>query len=142
MIKKISLNICFLLFVFNQYGQLDSYSGSFEKIGVSKQKLNVLDSVMHSFVDNKEFSAIQTAIVKNGQIIHFDSYGFSEIESKKELNENDIFRIASMTKPIVSVALMMLHEQGYFNLDDPLSKFIPEFKELKKGKKQKPVKSN
>ena len=141
MIKKISLNIFFLLFVFNQYGQLDFYSGSYDKIGVSKQKLDVLDSVMHSYVDNKEFSAIQTAIVKNGQIIHYDSYGFSEIESKKELNENDIFRIASMTKPIVSVALMMLYEQGYFKLDDPLSKFIPEFKELKKGKKQKPVKN-
>ena len=141
MIKKISLNIFFLLFIFNQYGQLDFYSGSYDKIGVSKQKLDVLDSVMHSYVDNKEFSAIQTAIVKNGQIIHYDSYGFSEIESKKELNENDIFRIASMTKPIVSVALMMLYEQGYFKLDDPLSKFIPEFKELKKGKKQKPVKN-
>ena len=141
MIKKISLNIFFLLLVFNQYGQLDFYSGNYDKIGVSKQKLDVLDSVMHSYVDNKEFSAIQTAIVKNGQIIHYDSYGFSEIESKKELKENDIFRIASMTKPIVSVALMMLYEQGYFKLDDPLSKFIPEFKELTKGKKQKPVKN-
>ena len=99
---------------------------------------------MRSYVDNRDFSAIQTAIVKNGKIIHFDNYGYSEISSKKPLEENDIFRIASMTKPIVSVALMMLYEEGKFKLDDPLYKFIPEFKNMtvKKGKKEKPIKNH
>ena len=96
---------------------------------------------MHSYVDNKDFSAVQTAIVKNGKLIHFNSYGYSDISLEKPLSNNDIFRIASMTKPIVSVALMMLYERGEFRLDDPVSKFIPEFKNLKKGKKEKPIKN-
>jgi CubicO group peptidase (beta-lactamase class C family) len=105
--------------------------------GVSLKKLNYLDSVMHSYVDNKDFSAIQTAIIKNGKLIHFNSYGYSDISLEKPLSNDDIFRIASMTKPIVSVALMMLFERGEFRLEDPVSKFIPEFKNLKKGKKRK-----
>ena len=99
---------------------------------------------MHNYVDNNDFSAIQTAIVKNGEIIHYNSYGYSEIETKKSLKEDDVFRIASMTKPIVSVALMKLYEEGRFKLNDPVYKFIPEFKNLtvKKRKKERPVKND
>jgi len=99
---------------------------------------------MHTYVDNNDFSAIQTAIVKNGEIIHYNSYGYSEIETKKSLKEDDVFRIASMTKPIVSVALMKLYEEGRFKLNDPVYKFIPEFKNLtvKKRKKERPVKND
>ena len=79
---------------------------------------------MHSFVDNKDISAIQTAIIRNGKLIHFDSYGNSDISEKDALESDDIFRIASMTKPIVSVALMMLHEEGKFNLNDPVYKYL------------------
>lgn len=98
---------------------------------------------MHTYVDNNNFSAIQTAIAKNGKIIHFDSYGYSNISSKKPLTKDDIFRIASMTKPIVSVALMMLYEKGKFDLNDPVYKFIPEFKNLtiKKRRKEKRIKN-
>ena len=99
---------------------------------------------MHKFVDNNDISAIQTAIVKNGKLIHFDSYGNSDISDQDSLENDDIFRIASMTKPIVSVALMMLYEEGKFKLNDPVYKYIPEFKNLtvKKRKKTKPVKNH
>jgi len=99
---------------------------------------------MHSYVDNNDFSAIQTAIVKNGKIVHFDSYGYSDISENDKLDRNDIFRIASMTKPIVSIGLMMLYEEGKFQLDDPVYKYIPEFKNLtvKKRKKTKPIKND
>ena len=143
MASKKVLTIFFLFFLYNLSAQLDFYNGDYEQIGFSKKRLNTLDSIMHSFVDNKDFSAVQTAIAKNGKIIHFNSYGYSDIESEKELDENDIFRIASMTKPIVSVALMQLYDKGFFKLDDPLYKFIPEFKnvKIKRGKKEKPVKN-
>ena len=85
--------------------------------GVSSEKLELLNETMHSFVDNNDISAIQTAILKNGKLIHFDSYGNSDISEKSALKSDDIFRIASMTKPIVSVGLMMLHEEGKFELD-------------------------
>ena len=112
--------------------------------GVSSEKLKILNDAMHKFVDNNDISAIQTAIVKNGKLIHFDSYGNSDISDQDSLENDDIFRIASMTKPIVSVALMMLHEEGKFKLNDPVYKYIPEFKNLtvKKRKKTKPVKNH
>lgn len=135
------LKIFLLLFSFLINAQSTFEVSSPELQGVSLKKLNDLDSVMHSYVDNKDFSAVQTAIVKNGKLIHFNSYGYSDISLEKPLSNNDVFRIASMTKPIVSVALMMLYERGEFRLDDPVSKFIPEFKNLKKGKKEKPIKN-
>lgn len=112
--------------------------------GVSSEKLELLNETMHSFVDNNDISAIQTAILKNGKLIHFDSYGNSDISKKSTLKSDDIFRIASMTKPIVSVGLMMLHEEGKFELDDPVYKYIPEFKNLsvQKRKKIKPAKNH
>ena len=115
-----------------------------EMQGVSSEKLELLNETMHSFVDNKDISAIQTAILKNGKLIHFDSYGNSDISEKSALKSDDIFRIASMTKPIVSVGLMMLHEEGKFELDDPVYKHIPEFKNLsvQKRKKIKPAKNH
>ena len=115
-----------------------------EMQGVSSEKLELLNETMHSFVDNNDISAIQTAILKNGKLIHFDSYGDSDISEKSTLKSDDIFRIASMTKPIVSVGLMMLHEEGKFELDDPVYKYIPEFKNLsvQKRKKIKPAKNH
>ena len=115
-----------------------------EMQGVSSEKLELLNDTMHSFVDNNDISAIQTAILKNGKLIHFDSYGNSDISEKSTLKNDDIFRIASMTKPIVSVGLMMLHEEGKFELDDPIYKYIPEFKNLsvQKRKKIKPAKNH
>ncbi|MCH1557617.1 MAG: beta-lactamase family protein [Flavobacteriaceae bacterium] len=112
--------------------------------GVSSEKLELLNETMHSFVDNNDISAIQTAILKNGKLIHFDSYGNSDISENSKLKNDDIFRIASMTKPIVSVGLMMLHEEGKFELDDPVYKYIPEFKNLsvQKRKKIKPAKNH
>ena len=134
----------FFLISFSITGQEYLEKGSPESNGMSTEKLLNLNSVMHSYVDNNDISAIQTAIVKNGKIVHFDSYGYSDISEKDILDEGDIFRIASMTKPIVSLALMMLYEEGKFKLDDPVYKYIPEFKNLtvKKRKKNKPIKND
>lgn len=136
--------LLFFLISFSIIGQEFLEKDSPESNGMSTEKLLHLNSVMHSYVDNKDISAIQAAIVKNGKIVHFDSYGYSDISEKDKLNENDIFRIASMTKPIVSLALMILYEEGKFKLDDPVYKYIPEFKNLtvKKRKKNKPLKND
>ena len=80
-------------------------------------------------MDEKQIAGIQTVIMRKGKLIHFDSYGNADIENDKPLNENSLFRIFSMTKPIVSIALMQLYEQGKFQLEDPLGKFLPGFKE-------------
>ena len=139
-----SIKIGLLLFSFLLSAQSAFEISNPELQGMSSEKLKILNDAMHKFVDNNDISAIQTAIVKNGKLIHFDSYGNSDISDQDSLENDDIFRIASMTKPIVSVALMMLYEEGKFKLNDPVYKYIPEFKNLtvKKRKKTKPVKNH
>lgn len=107
------------------------YSTNPEKAGLSKERLQRLNSIMHEFVDKGKLAGVQTAILRNGEIGHYDTYGFADIDNKKPLKDDGIFRIYSMTKPIVSVALMILYEEGKFLLDDPVHKYIPEFKNLK-----------
>ena len=139
------LQIVFLLFTSIFLNAQSNFEiSSPESQGFSSEKLMLLNQAMHSYVDNNELSAIQTAIVKNGKLIHFDSYGSSDISENNTLKSDDIFRIASMTKPIVSLALMKLYEEGKFKLNDPVYKYIPEFKNLtvKKRKKTKPVKNH
>ena len=102
-----------------------------EKYGLSSARLQEMNHYMHSLVDSNALAGIQTAVIRNGQLVHYDSYGFANLEEKIALNEKSIFRIFSMTKPITSVALMQLFEQGKFELNDPLSKFIPEFENSK-----------
>ncbi len=143
LLNKALIILLLLAGVFSN-AQSDFEISSPESQGFSSEKLTLLNQAMHSYVDDNELSAIQTAIVKNGKLIHFDSYGSSDISENDPLEEDDIFRIASMTKPIVSIGLMMLYEEGKFNLNDPVYKYIPEFKNLtvKKRKKIKPVKNH
>ena len=101
-----------------------------EMVGLASDSLNNMNAHFHNLVDEKQLAGIQTAIIRNGKLVHFDSYGYSNIEERKNLDEQSIFRIFSMTKPIVSVALMKLFEEGKFKLEDPIYKYLPEFKEM------------
>ena len=84
----------------------------------------------HQLVDEGQLAGIQTAVMRHGKLALFDSYGYGNIAEKTALTNGSLFRIFSMTKPIVSVALMQLYEAGKFQLRDPLHQFLPEFKEL------------
>lgn len=86
-----------------------------ESAGISSDRLERLDQKMHEYVENGQLAGVQTAIYRRGKLVHFDTYGMADNGSKKELEENSLWRIYSMTKPIVSVGLMMLYEQGNFN---------------------------
>ncbi|MDT0605714.1 serine hydrolase domain-containing protein [Croceitalea rosinachiae] len=101
-----------------------------ERVGLYPDSLQVMNKHFHKLVDEGKLAGIQTAILRKGNLVHFNSYGYSNIEEKMLLDERSIFRIFSMTKPIVSVALMQLYEQDKFELQDPLYKFIPEFKAM------------
>ena len=96
--------------------------------GVSETRLNRLDQFIQKYVDEKQFNGATAIIVRDGRIVYFKAFGYSDIQQKKIMQKDNIFRIASMTKPIISVAAMMLYEEGKFSLDDPISKFIPAFK--------------
>ncbi|MEL7377555.1 MAG: serine hydrolase domain-containing protein [Bacteroidota bacterium] len=101
-----------------------------ESVGMSSDSLQRLDDYFHQLVDTEQLAGIQTAVIRKGQLVHFDSYGYSNIAEGSLLNDQSIFRIFSMTKPIVSVALMQLFENGHFKLEDPIHKYLPEFKDL------------
>ena len=95
-----------------------------ESVGLSSDRLAKLDRQMHAFIDQGKLAGVQTAIVRKGELVHFNTYGHADLESKKALEDQSIWRIYSMTKPIVSVALMQLYEQGKFLLSDPVFLYL------------------
>jgi CubicO group peptidase (beta-lactamase class C family) len=102
-----------------------------EDVGLSSARLEKLTDLVHRHVDEGRLPGAITLIGRRGKVAHFDVYGSMDLEAQKPMQADTIVRIYSMTKPIVSVALMMLYEEGCFQLDDPASKHIPEFKNLK-----------
>ena len=131
MIKKTLFKSFLLIFLFSCVSEKNSHIKiEPESLGISTKKLNVLIQKVNDLVDNGQIPGAQTALLKNGKLVSFHTYGYSDIESKKVLADNSIFRIYSMTKPIVSIGLMMLYEKGVFELDDNVSKYIPQFNNL------------
>ena len=99
-----------------------------EKLGFSGARLARIHLTMQSFVDEGKFAGILTMIACRGQVVYCDSVGMRDIETGKPVEEDTIFRIFSMTKPINSVAVMMLYEEGHFRLVDQLYEYLPEFR--------------
>lgn len=97
-------------------------------VGVSLERLDRLHKGMQGFVDRKEVSGIVTLVARDGKVVDVHAVGFQDVEKNLPMKTDAIFRIASMTKPITSVAIMMLYEEGKLLLTDPVSKFIPAFK--------------
>ena len=101
-----------------------------ETVGMSSQRLQRLDRVMQAYVDREEVAGVVTLVARRGKVVHFSALGDRDAESGSPMRHDSIFRIASMTKPIVSTALMMLYEEGYFQLRDPIVKWLPEFADM------------
>lgn len=89
-----------------------------------------VDSAMQRYIDDDILSCVSTMVLKGTEIVHESYLGFSDLETKSPVRADSIFRIASNTKIVTSVALMMLYEQGRFELDDPVAKFLPEFSDM------------
>ncbi len=98
-----------------------------ENVGISSERLARIDQMCEQEVVNGNLPGIVTLIARNGKIVHWKAYGMANNEEGKKLKRDDIFRIASQSKAITSTAVMMLWEEGKFRLDDPISKYIPEF---------------
>ena len=102
-----------------------------EEVGFSSPRMRRIDSRFSTLVQNGRFPGFVTAVMRHGKVAHFSAHGYSDVESRTSMRADSIFRIYSMTKPIVGVGMMILYEQGHFQLDDPVSKFIPEFSAMK-----------
>ncbi len=100
-----------------------------ENMDMSSDGFKKINTVMQSYIDDKKLPGIITMVARHGKLVNFEKFGMMGVDRPMQLDA--IFRIASMTKPITSVAVMMLYEEGRFQLDDPVAKYIPEFENLK-----------
>ena len=102
-----------------------------EEAGFSSDRLTRLNSLMQGYMDTGRLAGIVTLLAREGEVFHFERFGYQDLASQKPMELDTIFRFYSMTKPITSAAVMMLYEEGNFHLDDPVSGFIPELDGLK-----------
>jgi CubicO group peptidase (beta-lactamase class C family) len=101
-----------------------------EAVGLSTERLSRIDKVMERHIAQQKIAGGVTLLARHGKVAHLGTYGMMDVETGKPMTPDTIFRIASMTKPITSIAVMMLYEEGHFRLHEPVSKFIPAFKEM------------
>lgn len=102
-----------------------------EAVGFSSERLKRLDAGMKAIVDNKQLAGVATIVARHGQVVQQMAYGQADVASNSPLQKDTIVRIYSMTKPITGVAMMILYEEGKWKPSDPISRYIPEFKDLK-----------
>ncbi len=101
------------------------------ELGFAAERLERVGEGMQRYVDQNKVAGIVTLVARRGSVVHFEKFGHQDLASGKPMALDTIFRIYSMTKPIASVALMMLFEHGLVRLTDPVSEYIPAFKDLK-----------
>ena len=89
--------------------------------------------MIEGYRERGEIAGAVTVVTRHGKLAHFEAQGFSDLEARKPMRTDDMLRIASMTKPIATAAALMLLEEQRFLLEDPVSKYLPEFRDMKVG---------
>jgi len=102
-----------------------------EDVGLSSERLARITEMMKRHVAAGEISGGVTLVARHGRIVHLEATGTTDVDTKKPMTKDAVFRIASMTKPVTGVAIMMMMEEGKLKITDPVSKYIPSFKDLK-----------
>ncbi len=105
--------------------------GKPEDVGLSSERLQRINHVVQRYIDAGQITGAITVVSRKGQVAHFEAQGQMDLEGKVPMRKDALFRIASMSKPITGVAILMLMEEGKLRLGDPVSRFIPEFKNAK-----------
>lgn len=109
-----------------------------EEVGISSERLKRVHDAMQRYIDSGEVAGTVTLVARKGRVVLLEAQGVSDIATRQPMRTDHIFRLASMTKPITSIAAMMLHEESRFLLHDPLSKFLPEFASVQVALANKP----
>ena len=123
-VKYLAIGLCSVLFV----ASCKSTNIVTPKVGgISSDSLVVATKRLHKHVDEGKLSGTYARIIKDGKVVYDDKYGLIDVANNKPIQENSLYRIFSMTKPITAVAIMTLYDHGKLDLDDKVSKFIPEF---------------
>ena len=101
-----------------------------ESVGMSSASLGRINPVLQGYVDDRELIGAVSMVARHGKIVHFEKFGVLNEDNGAPMEKDSIFRIYSMSKPITTVAAMMLYEEGKFQLTDPVEKYLPEFKNI------------
>jgi len=102
-----------------------------ESVGMSSERLGVLKDRLQQVIDDKQTGGIQVLVARKGKVVMYEKLGYANVEDELPVTDETLFRIYSMTKPVVGAAMLMLYEEGYYSLSDPIAKYIPEFADLK-----------
>lgn len=125
--KLLSYGLLYLCLGATVFAQTISPAGSNPVPGISKDRIAKIDAMLDAAIQTDEVPGLVAMIVKDGKIVYHTAKGFADVGDGKKMEKNSIFRIASQTKAITSTAILMLYEEGKIRLDDPISKYIPEF---------------
>lgn len=129
--KQMNLAIFHALLIISAFTFSTSTNYSKPAPIVTTEVKSRVDATLKNFIDSGKIAGVSALIFEKGKEVYFNSFGFADREAKKPMDRNTIVRIYSMTKPVTGVALMTLYDKGAFQLDDPLSKYLPEYAEMK-----------
>jgi CubicO group peptidase (beta-lactamase class C family) len=101
-----------------------------EAAGLSSERLREATGLLNRYVAEHRIAGAVAAVARRGQVGYLEAVGVQDLQTRAPMTERSLFRIYSMTRPVTAVAVMMLHEEGRFELDDPVARFIPEFKNV------------
>ncbi len=129
--KRAVLSLCALLFVVSVIAQSPTPTAVRPAVpGLSAERLARIAPVMERFIRDGRFPGVSVTVARNGRVAYQQEFGFADVERKTPLRKDTIYRVFSMSKPVTGVAVMMLVEEGRIVLDDPVSRYIPCFKNL------------
>lgn len=136
MTKKIlSVFICFFISLsLSTLHAQQNEEVDYKKAGISQERLGTYEAFLKNEIKEGKIPGAVSYIMRRGQLVHKATYGYGSLNDKTPMQEDQILHLMSMTKPIVTVAFMMLYEEGHFFLSDPVSKYLPQFKDLKVAK--------
>src|SRR5277367_4255168 len=104
-----------------------------EEVGLSSERLRQIHAMVQRHIDAGDITGAVVFVARKGQIAYLEAQGTMDLETKKPMTRDSVFRMASMTKPVIGTAIMMMLEEGKLQLGDPVSKYIPQFKDMKVG---------
>ena len=102
-----------------------------ESVGLDPNRLKEATALLNQFVIDRKIAGAVAAVARNGKVAYLEAVGFQNLESRTPMTERSLFRIYSMTKAVTAVSAMILHEEGKFDLRDPVSKYLPDFKTVR-----------